>query len=134
MTTRYVFDTNIISFYLRNDKAITSKLAVLALTDHEILGCPVVWYEVRRGLLYRDAKSQIKRFETTFATFIWDHLTLADWELAADLWVQRRNAGRPIEDADLMIAVFAINRDGILVTDNEKDFDGLPVRIENWKT
>jgi hypothetical protein len=31
-----------------------------------------------------------------------------------------------------LIAVFALNRNAILVTSNEKDFAGLGVSLENW--
>ena len=34
---------------------------------------------------------------------------------------------------DLLIAVFAHNRNASLVTDNEKDFVELDITIENWK-
>lgn len=93
----------------------------------------MVWYEVRRGLLAKDAQSQMKNFEKLFSLYIWQDYTPKDWELASTLWAQRRTSGRPVADADLFIAVFAINRNAVLVTDNEKDFDGLGVQVENWK-
>lgn len=74
----------------------------------------------------------MKRFEELFATFVWQDYTLVDWSLAATLWAQRRTQGIPIGDADLLIGVFAINRDAILITDNEKDFIELGVVVENW--
>jgi predicted nucleic acid-binding protein len=49
------------------------------------------------------------------------------------LWAERAKAGRPIEDADLLIAVQAKRLRAILVTDNEKDFDGFDVMVENWR-
>jgi predicted nucleic acid-binding protein len=98
-----------------------------------VLGCPMVWHEVRRGLLARDAKAQMALFENLFATFQWQDYTRDDWSLAAEWWAQRRAAGQPIADADLLIAVFAHNRNAALVTDNEKDFADLGVNVENWR-
>lgn len=66
------------------------------------------------------------------ASFEWQDYRRDDWALAAELWAQRRALGRPIADADLLIAVFARNRDAVLVTDNEKDFVDLGVKVENW--
>lgn len=51
----------------------------------------------------------------------------------AELWAERQRTGRPIADADLLIAVQAERLRAILVTDNEKDFEGLGLRIDNWR-
>ena len=131
--TAFVLDTSIISLILREHPTVTSRFHAISTPQHHVLGCPTVWYEVRRGLLNRDAKSQMRLFLKLFASFEWQDYTRADWELAADWWAQRRNAGKPIADADLLIAVFAHARHAVLVTDNEKDFDDLQVNAENWK-
>src|SRR4051812_18469081 len=101
---RYVFDTNIFSWLLRQDQEIISRMGQQVKDEDVILGCPVVWYEVRRGLLAKDANRQMQRFEKLFATFLWHDLTRDDWKLAADLWTARRNQGIPVNDADLLIA------------------------------
>lgn len=131
--TVYVVDTNIILLALR-DRASTVfiKLDRVMKSADRMLGCPMVWYEIRRGLLVRDAHKQMEQFEKMFTTFEWQDLTQADWTLATSLWAQRRAQGKPISDADLLIAVFTINRSAVLATDNEKDFDGLNVTVENW--
>ncbi len=129
---RYVLDTNIISLLLRRNEAVTKRYRLARLADDTIIGCPIVWYELQRGLLAQDAQKQIGQFATLFATFIWQEYARNDWELAADLWRQRRVQGLPIADADLFIAVFARNRSATLDTDNEKDFAQLGVNIENW--
>lgn len=92
----------------------------------------MVWHEIRRGLLAKDAKLQMRLFEILFDQFEWQDYQRDDWTRAAELWVKRRKQGAPISDADLLIAVFALNRNAILVTNNEKDFIGLGVSIENW--
>jgi predicted nucleic acid-binding protein len=130
--TRYVLDTNVVSLILRDDPVAISAFGRVSTPENHILGCPVVWYELRRGLLVRDARRQMSRLEELFATFAWQEYTRDDWSLAAALWAQRRAQGRPITDADLLIAVFARNRGAVLVTDNEKDFDTLGVAVENW--
>jgi tRNA(fMet)-specific endonuclease VapC len=130
--THYVLDTNIISLILRDDPRVRQRFEQILTPEHLILGCPVVWYELRRGLLAKDAKNQMQRFEALFSAFTWQDYTIADWALAADLWSQRRTQGSPIQDADLLIAVFARNRNAILATNNDKDVTGLGVLVEDW--
>ncbi len=129
----YVLDTNAIAHILHRDIQVTNRFQNVYIPANTFFGCPFVYYEVRRGLLARDAKMQMAAFETLFASFRWDEYTRADWSLAATLWKQRKAMGRPVDDADLLIAVFALNRAAILITDNVKDFDGLGVTLENWK-
>jgi predicted nucleic acid-binding protein len=131
--TNYVLDTNIVSAIVRRrDRALIAKMNSVINPEDQFLGCPVVWYEVRRGLLARDAKLQMRVFERVFSRFSWQDYNLNDWTLATTLWAQRRVQGRPVSDADLMIAVFALNRSVVLVTDNEKDFAGIGIAVENW--
>jgi predicted nucleic acid-binding protein len=131
--TAYVLDTSIISLILREHPTVTARLNTVTTSANHILGCPMVWYEARRGLRYRDAKSQMGLFLKLFSTFEWQEYTREDWTLASDWWAQRRKTGKPIADADLLIAVFARNRNAILISDNEKDFVDLGVTVENWK-
>jgi tRNA(fMet)-specific endonuclease VapC len=55
-----------------------------------------------------------------------------DWETAADIWAERHRVGKPIQDADLLIAVTALKADAILVTNNTRHFEGLGLLLENW--
>jgi tRNA(fMet)-specific endonuclease VapC len=129
----YTLDTNIVSYLIERNSQVETAFRAVLRRKPIILTCPVVWYEVRRGLVARNAQTKLRRFEQLFATFRWDHYDQGDWELAGDLWAQRRALGRPIADADLLIAVFARNRNATLVTNNEKDFDHLGVVVENWR-
>ncbi len=128
----FVFDTNIVSGLLKLNPQLMQRLAGIVTPENVILGCPVVWYEVRRGLLEKGATVQMRDFEILFSRFVWQHYTLKDWSRATELWVKRRKQGMPVSDADLLIAVFALNRNATLVTNNEKDFAGLGVTVENW--
>ncbi len=127
----YVYDSSTVSLILRRDPRVRIKVDQIAYPDI-ILGCPVVYYEVRRGLLAKDAEKQLDRFDSLFRTFIWQDYGPDDWALASRLWAERRSRGRPVADADLLIGVYARLRNAILVTDNEKDFADLDIRIENW--
>lgn len=125
--TNYVLDTNIISELLKPNEALVTKYFEMSANGHIYLGCPVVYYEVKKGLLADDKKQKMRAFETIFMSFRWTEYTEADWVLASGLWALRRKAGRPIEDADLLIGVFALNNNATLVTNNTKDFDLLGI-------
>ncbi|MBN1964136.1 MAG: hypothetical protein JW910_05795 [Anaerolineae bacterium] len=81
--TLYVQDTNIISFYLRNEAGILEQVDQVLAGPDELLICPVVWYEVRRGLLATGATRRMADFEELIATFLRDDYTFNDWRLAA---------------------------------------------------
>jgi predicted nucleic acid-binding protein len=72
--SRYVFDTNIVSLLLRRDNDVLEAMKTKVLPSDEIIGCPIVWFEVHRGLMAKDAKGQLKRFEQLFAAFRWQDL------------------------------------------------------------
>ncbi len=94
--------------------------------------CPVVFYEVSRGLLHRDAGRKLGFFQDYTANFVWDDFTRADWQRAAHLWANLRQQGRPIADADLLIGAYATRRQAVVVTANQKHFTPLGIQTENW--
>lgn len=94
--------------------------------------CPVVYFEIKRGLLKKNAAKQLQFFDNLISWCQWDDFTLEDWNVAAELWAQREVMGNPIEDADLLIAVYARQRDATLVTNNERHFAHLDLMLENW--
>jgi tRNA(fMet)-specific endonuclease VapC len=131
--TAYLLDTNIISAVLRKDAVLEERLRQTIPARDEIWLSAIVFYESKRGLLKRDARKQMQALDHLVARFEWCDVLREDWEPAAQLWAERFQVGRPIDDADLLIAVQAKRLGAILVTDNEKDFDGLGVEIENWR-
>ncbi|MBM3131363.1 MAG: type II toxin-antitoxin system VapC family toxin [Chloroflexi bacterium] len=131
--TAYLLDTNIISALLKKQDAAESRLRETVATKELVFLSAVVHYEAKRGLLKRDAKNQMQALERLVARFEWCDVVQADWELAARLWVERAKIGRPIEDADLLIAAQARRLGATLVTDNTDDFDDLGVTVENWR-
>ena len=117
---------------MRGDPIVITRFNAVLTPENLVIACPLVWYEIRRGLLRRDARRQMTRFEELFQTFIWQDYGIADWTLAATLWAARQARGLPIADADLLIGVFARIRAATLATNNEADFAALGIRIENW--
>ncbi len=131
--TTYLLDTNILSAIIRREELAEQRFRQAIANDNVLLLSAVVFYEVKRGLLKRDARKQMATFERLANQFAGCDTVQADWELAARWWAERAKAGKPIDDADLLIAVQAKRLGAILVTDNAKDFEGLGVKIESWR-
>lgn len=129
----YLLDTNIISLLLRRDPIIEQRIEEAFAANETIVLSPIVLYEIRRGLLKRDSKKQMAFFGRLIPKLGWHDFDRVDWEQSAQLWAEREKMGRPIEDADLLIAAQVRRLNAILVTDNEKDFEGLGVTVENWR-
>ena len=128
----YVLDTNIVSHILRRDERVLSRLEHAVSGDAAMILCPVVYYEIQRGLVKKASSRLLSEF-TRLTTYVrWEDVRRADWDKAAELWVLATQSGAPRNDADVIIAAYALRRGAILVTDNESHFRQLGVRIENW--
>jgi predicted nucleic acid-binding protein len=99
----------------------------------ELVLCPVVAYEIRRGLEHRSAARQQEDFAVIERHWERDDLVRQDWALAAKLWARRASEGRPTSDADLLIAAHAARLGATIVTSNVRHFEGLGVAVEDWK-
>ncbi len=133
MAQNYVLDSNIVTGILKKDARVVSRLRQALAANDLIVLSPVVFYEVKRGLLKKDARKQMGFFETIANTFQWNDLQRPDWDMAAQIWATATRVGRsPSSDADLLIATHARRLNAVVVTDNERHFAQLGVQIENW--
>jgi tRNA(fMet)-specific endonuclease VapC len=94
--------------------------------------CRVVFYELRRGLTYRDARRQLDDLDAFTRTLRWLDYERGMWVDAARLWAERRCQGRPHNDADLLIAAFTRRLRATVVTNNTADFMDLGVSVVDW--
>lgn len=129
---RYSLDSNILSYVLRKDPRVSRRFEQLLRENHECIICPVVYYELRRGLLKKDARAQLSALESIVSKLDWLDFEREIWRQAAQGWAHASSAGRPPEDADLFIAYHAHYFSAIVVTNNIKDFESYPVTLENW--
>jgi tRNA(fMet)-specific endonuclease VapC len=128
-------DSNVIRDLLRPEKnpQILERYAQAKQAGSEFTLCPVVYYEVRRGLEKTQATVQLGVFEQLISSWQWRDFERACWGLAALAWSERERAGRPIGDADLLIGIHAKANGATLVTENVGHFDSLGVAVENWR-
>lgn len=93
----------------------------------------MTYYEVKRGLVYVNATRKLSIFNDfcEIATILFlDSVEVL--ETASEIHVHLRRTGRPIQDADILIAATAITHNLTLVS-NDSDLLRVPgVRLENW--
>jgi tRNA(fMet)-specific endonuclease VapC len=128
----YVLDSDTVSYLLRGDAGAIEGMRIATLRGARIYLCPIVWFEVRRGLLHRDARRQLQVFERFAALLEWRDLDRTFWDDVAGAWATLRRKGRPVQDADLMIAVFAKQLGATVVTHNGSHFAPTGVPVIDW--
>lgn len=130
----YVLDTNVVSRLLKNELQVLKRLYSVKVRRAVVLLCPIVSYEIRRGLMKKGATRQLTFFETWCASHLrWDDLDRPVWDEAATLWAQCQCSGAPRHDNDLLIAAHAKMRNATVVTNNVRHFQDLRVPVEDWQ-
>jgi predicted nucleic acid-binding protein len=128
----YALDTNIISYYLRKNQVIIDKIADSAKNGNEIIIPPMVYYEIKRGLVYSNAAAKL----TAFKELCTNDIGIIDNEIldiAISIYANLQKKGKRIEDADILIAAYCIKHNLILVTNNIKHFEDIEnLQTVNW--
>ncbi len=133
--TRYLLDTNIISNATQPVPSQRLAAWLTAQPDEDLFIASLTLAEVRRGLLEKPQGQKRRALERWFtgpegpqALFAGRILPFdAEAALAwARLMADGKRSGRPRSALDMIIAAVAEASACILVTDNEKDFAGIP--------
>lgn len=134
-----ILDTDILSEIVKERNSIVLDRAAEYLKQNDSLKFTSVSVgELLFGLYVKDARRQISKAEKFLAA----HEELVplsrDYRLAAEINAALYRAGRPIGDADALIAACALNRDMSLATGNTRHYQfvidvGFAIRLENWR-
>ncbi len=131
----YSLDTDTITRLLKkhpgNQNVIDRFRAELRRNSLFII-CPVVFYEIKRELILKNASTQQSALQALTEGMPWREFSKEIWEAASQLWSALRARGRPHHDADVLIAAHALEHEAIIVTSNVSHFENTGVRIENW--
>src|SRR4030043_1301729 len=139
---KYLLDTNIFSYLFRErtqrtNHPVKCKLEKALEANAQILVCPVVFYEIVRGLYQRDTRKDLQYFLLLVEQFEWCEFNRETWNSAAKLWAQYKPSVNKLEDndidADILIAAQVREHDAILVTNNTKHFKRFGITFENWQ-
>ncbi|MCL1820984.1 MAG: PIN domain-containing protein [Oscillospiraceae bacterium] len=130
----FAIDSNIISYFLKQDSKIKSKLKTESQKENLFIIPPIVYYEVKRWLLEKQALSKMREFEKLCKMIPIGEMNRNIWDKASSLYVYARKMGKPADDADLLIAAFCVVNDYTLVTNNVRHFEFIKdLKYTNWK-
>jgi tRNA(fMet)-specific endonuclease VapC len=130
----YALDSNTVSYLLKGDSRTQTRFQAEIDGGAAYVIPPLVYYEIKRGLVYVNAKVKLEAFLEFCGDGVIGQMDLRAWDKAVEIYSRLRARGILIDDADLLIAAFCAANDYVLVTDNTRHFqriDGLT--IVSWK-
>lgn len=128
-----ILDTDTVSYYFRDHEKVVEKVDNY-LIEHGFVHISVVtYYEILNGLMYKDAKRQLSKFERFVRLNSVIPLTMTSAKVAAGIYANLRKTGKPIGHNDVMIAGIAIDNDLVLITNNVNHFSRIAgLEMDNW--
>ena len=128
-----MLDTDILSEFLRGNPKVIAKVDE-HLKEYGFISLSIItYYEILNGLLYKDARKQLTRFEDFVGLNKVIPLTLPMAKAAAIIQADLRKKGTEIGHTDTLIAGIAITSNLQLVTNNAVHFKRIKgLEIENW--
>ncbi len=131
---RYLADTNILGYFVRNSSETLQKRMLSALKKQELAISAITRAETRFGLTLLQADDKRRRT----VDLLLNELTVFPWTLEAadrygELSAQLQQSGQAIGVMDTQIAAHALVLGLPLVTHNTKHFKRVPeLKIEDW--
>ena len=128
-----MLDTDILSEFLRGNSKVIAKFDE-HLKEYGYINLSIItYYEILNGLLYKDAKKQLAKFEEFVELNKVIPLTLKMAKTAAVIQADLRKKGTEIGHTDTLIAGIAITSELQLVTNNTDHFKRIKgLDIANW--
>jgi predicted nucleic acid-binding protein len=126
-------DTDILSEFLRGSSKVVENAEKYLQSYNAINFSIITYYEILNGLLYKDARKQLKKF-TDFAELNKVlPLTISATKQAAEIYADLKKKGQPIGHTDCLIAGIALTNRLQLITNNIDHFKRVPgLEIVNW--
>lgn len=126
---KYLFDTNIVIGYLKNDTAISEKL-----NNIDKLTLPIITVgEMLYGAYYsKKADKNISYYRSFFECCEILHINENTARCYAEIKSELRNSGRPIPENDIWIAAIARDNDLIIVTRDKHMIEIDFIKTEEW--
>lgn len=126
-------DTDILSEFLRGTPKVVENAEKYLQTYDTIDFSIITYYEILNGLLYKDTKKQLKKFNDFADLNKILPLTISATKQAAEIYADLKKQGQPIGHTDCLIAGIALINDLQLVTNNTNHFKRIPsLKLANW--
>ena len=128
-----MLDTDILSEFLRGNQKVLENVERY-LDEYDSVNISVItYYEIQNGLLYKDAKKQLAKFEEFVNLNNVIPLTIPMAKKAAEIQAYLRNKGTIIGHTDTLIAGIAMTNNLQLITNNTEHFKRVKgIDLDNW--
>ena len=128
-----MLDTDVLSEFLRGNPKVIAKVDEYLKAYGFISLSIITYYEILNGLLYKDARKQLTKFEEFVGLNKVIPLTLPMGKTAANLQADLRKKGTEIGHTDTLIAGIALTSGLQLITNNTEHFKRIKgLDIANW--
>jgi tRNA(fMet)-specific endonuclease VapC len=128
-----MLDTDILSEFFRGNPNVIANVDAYLREFGTINISIITYYEVLNGLLYKDAKKQLSKFEEFVSLNTVIPLTTRMARTAAIIQADFKKKGNPIGHTDTLIAGIAISSELQLITNNTKHFKRIKgLEFANW--
>ncbi len=131
---KYLVDTNILGYFVRNSSAALQKRMLAALKKQEIAISAITRAEIRFGLALLQADDKRRRT----VDLLLHEIPVLPWTVEAadrygDIAAHLQQSGQPIGEMDTQIAAHALVLGLPLVTHNTRHFKRVPgLKLEDW--
>ena len=128
-----IIDTDILSEFLRGNFKVIAKVDE-HLKEFGFISLSIItYYEILNGLLYKDARKQMSKFEEFVSLNKVVPLTVRTVKISAHIQADLRKKGTVIGHTDTLIAGVAMASEFQLVTNNTDHFKRIKgLEIANW--
>lgn len=128
-----MLDTDILSEFLRGNSKVITKVDEYLKEYGSVNLSIITYYEILNGLLYKDARKQLSKFEEFIELNNVIPLTTPMARTAAKVRADLRKKGTEIGHTDTLIAGIAITSGFQLITNNTVHFKRVKgLEIANW--
>ena len=128
----YFLDSNVIIDLLNGNSNVLAGFKN-AYISGQVKIPDLVYYEVLRGFEYSDTKNRKSVFEVFAQKCGIEFMGIETYREAAKQYADLRKNGITIDDDDILIGSLAIERNAVLVTNNQKHFVNLQgIKLDNW--
>jgi len=129
---KYALDTDIITYYLKGDENIISKVDSEAENDSIIIP-PFVYFEIKKWLFANNSQTKLHAFEKLTNKYGIDVIGKEVFDLALSIYIKLRKRGITIDDGDILIAAYCVKNNFILITNNQKHYKNIEnIQVANW--
>ncbi len=104
----FALDSNIITALIKKDRQVEERLKQAVDNNHQYVVPPIVYYEVKRWLVLKNATAQLAIFERFCRFSPGFSIEQPCLERAIEIYADLIKRGKPVGDFDIIIAAFCI--------------------------